>query len=296
MYQSTATARTTTPPFVAPSAETAFVAALNNDSDLEVLEFLSRRPIHNVGMIGFIRDNGLVSKLNRGTFYGYRNGMGELEGVALIGHATLMEIHTEEAVRAFADVARTATQLHLIMGEQIQIERFWTYYCRNQSETRRVGREVLYQLNWPVPVHDEIKSLRAATADEIELIVPVHARLAFEESGINPLESDPEGFRQRCARRIEQGRTWVLVENGKLVFKAEVVADTPEVVYLEGIWVSEDKRMNGYGVRCLSQLGRKLLQHTKSVSLLANESNKAAQALYERAGFKPIGLYESVFV
>lgn len=296
MYQSTATAIPMTPPFVAPSAETGFVDALKKDSKSEVLEFLSRRPIHNVGMIGFIRDNGLVSELNRGTFYGYRNSTGELDGVALIGHATLMEIRTEEAVRAFANVARTSTQLHLIMGEQIQIERFWTYYCQNQSETRRVGREVLYQLNWPIPVHDEIQGLRAATAGEIELIVPVHARLALQESGVDPLEHDHEGFRQRCARRIDQGRTWVWIEDGKLIFKAEVVADTPEVVYLEGIWVSEEKRMNGYGVQCLSQLSRKLLQHTKSVCLLANESNKAAQALYERAGFKPVSLYESVFV
>lgn len=294
MYRLTATARTT-PPFVASPAETGFVAALSNEDEAEVLQFLSSRPIHNVGMIGFIRDNGIVSQLNRGTFYGYRSSADELEGVALIGHATLMEIRSEAAVRAFANVARTSTRLHLIMGEQIQIERFCTYYCQNESEMR-VGREVLYQLNWPVPVHDEVQALRVATPGEIELVMPVHARLALQESGINPLESDPEGFRKRCARRIEQGRTWVWIEDGKLIFKAEVVSETPEVVYLEGVWVSEDERMNGYGMRCLSQLGRKLLLSTKSVCLLVNESNQAAQALYERAGFKPISLYESVFV
>ena len=35
-----------------------------------------------------IRDNGIVSSLNRGTFYGCRDLNGNLEGVALVGHAT----------------------------------------------------------------------------------------------------------------------------------------------------------------------------------------------------------------
>src|SRR6185436_20691196 len=64
---------------------------LTDADEEEVLNFLSRRPIHTVAMVGFIHDNGLVSTLNRGTFYGCRNYEGNLEGVALIGHATLLE-------------------------------------------------------------------------------------------------------------------------------------------------------------------------------------------------------------
>src|SRR4026208_2095608 len=67
---------------------------LTNAETAEALSFLSRRPIHTVAMAGFIHDNGLVSALNRGTFYGCRNSGGELEGVALIGHATLLETTT----------------------------------------------------------------------------------------------------------------------------------------------------------------------------------------------------------
>ena len=62
------------------------VAELTNANTAEVIDFLNRRPIHPVTMLGFIRDNGIQSKLNRGTFYSCRNRDGRLEGVALIGH------------------------------------------------------------------------------------------------------------------------------------------------------------------------------------------------------------------
>ena len=71
--------------------------------------------------------------------------------------------------------------------------------------------------------------------------------MAEAESGTNPLEVDPEGFRARCARRIEMGRVWVLERDGQLLFKADIMADTPEVVYLEGIWVSQTERGKGLG-------------------------------------------------
>jgi hypothetical protein len=66
----------------------------------EVLEFLSKRPIHTVYMAMLIRDNGLVSRHNRGAFYSYRDRAQNLVGVALIGHATIVEARTDDAARS----------------------------------------------------------------------------------------------------------------------------------------------------------------------------------------------------
>ncbi|PYS80708.1 MAG: DUF4081 domain-containing protein, partial [Acidobacteria bacterium] len=49
--------------------------------------------------------------------------------------------------------------------------------------------------------------------------------MTLEETGVNPLETDPAGFRERCARRITQGRVWVCVKDGRLLFKADVISD-----------------------------------------------------------------------
>ncbi|MFN2411480.1 MAG: hypothetical protein ABR535_00275 [Pyrinomonadaceae bacterium] len=75
----------------------------------ETLDFLARRPVHTVVMTSFIIDNGIESELNRGKFFGYRGADGQLEGVALIGHSTLVEARTADALKALAFKARTSS-------------------------------------------------------------------------------------------------------------------------------------------------------------------------------------------
>ena len=269
---------------------------LTDASASEVLTFLARRPLHNVTLVGIIRDNGLVSPFNRGNFYACRNRAGKLEGVALIGHATLMETRTERAVQAFAEIAQQCTTARMIMGEQERVEEFWNYYSEERQTMRRACRELLFELRWPIEVREPAEGLRLATAEDLELIVPVHARMAFDESGVNPLEIDPVGFRERCLRRINQGRTWVWVEAGRLIFKTDIVSDTAAVIYLEGIWTAPEHRGKGYGLRCLSQLGHLLLQRSDSICILVNEQNVAAHEFYKRAGFKFRSVYDTIFL
>ena len=57
------------------------VDPLENSEQAEVLAFLERRPIHTAYLAGMVRDNGVESELNRGTFYGYRNSLGELKAL-----------------------------------------------------------------------------------------------------------------------------------------------------------------------------------------------------------------------
>lgn len=269
---------------------------LTNDSQKEVLTLLAERPLQTITLTGFVRDNGLVSSANRGSFYGVRDDRGQLEGVALIGHATLIEARTQRAVQAFAAVAQKTSTTHIILGEQERIEEFWSFYEDGGQEMRLACRESLFELREPIERLEEVPGLRLATLEELNLIVPVHAEMAFMESGINPLDNDAEGFRERCKRRIEMGRTWILLEDDTLIFKAEVISDTKEVVYLEGVWVNEKTRGAGYGVRCLSQLSRELLKGTKSISLLVDQTNKRAQAFYRKCGFKFLATYDTIFL
>jgi len=80
------------------------VSRLRAEEEAEVLYFLTERIASTFGMVGFIRSNGIVSPHNRGTFYACRNAEGELDGVALIGHATLFEARTDAAIAAFARI------------------------------------------------------------------------------------------------------------------------------------------------------------------------------------------------
>jgi GNAT superfamily N-acetyltransferase len=272
------------------------VERLANTDEAEVLQFLSQRPIHTVAMMSMIRDNGIVSPLNRGTFYGCRDLNGQLEGVALVGHATLMETVSDRALAALAEVARECPNTHMIMGEKERIADFWTHYSEAGRRQRLACREWLYELTWPVEARNPVLGLRHATPSELDLVMPIQAQLAYAESGINPLEVDPKGFRQRCLRRIEQRRTWVVVEDGVLMFKADVISKTADVVYLEGIWLREDCRNKNVGIRLMSELMRRLLEDAKSICLLVNETNKLAQGFYRKCGFHFRATYETIFL
>jgi len=279
-----------------PALKSVSVERLTNSDAAEVLNFLSQRPIHTIAMMGLINDNGIVSPFNRGTFYGCRDLNGQLEGVALVGHATLMETISDRALAALAQVARECPNTHLIMGEKDRVADFWTHYSEAGRRQRLACREWLFELSWPISGREEVTGIRLATVEELELVMPVQAELAYAESGVNPLAVDPQGFRERCLRRIEQGRTWVVIENGLLVFKADVISKTPEVNYLEGIWLREDRRKTNLGTRFMSELMRRLLEDTKSVCLLVNETNELAQGFYRRCGFHFRATYETIFL
>ncbi|HEV8430650.1 MAG TPA: GNAT family N-acetyltransferase [Pyrinomonadaceae bacterium] len=276
--------------------ESVQVERLTNNDAGEVLAFLSQRPIHTVAMTSMVRDNGIVSAFNRGTFYGCRDFNGQLEGVALVGHATLMETVSDRALAALAQVARECPNTHMIMGEKERMADFWSHYSETGRKQRLACREWLFELTMPLEAREPVVGLRPATVAELNLVMPIQAELAYAESGINPMEVDPEGFRERCLRRIEQGRTWVVIENGLLVFKADVISKTPEVIYLEGIWLREDCRKKNLGTRFMCELMRRLLENTKSVCLLVNETNEWAQGFYRKCGFNFRATYETIFL
>jgi predicted GNAT family acetyltransferase len=280
------------PAFLSPQLTVQSLALGHED---EVLGFLAQRPIHTVIMAGFIRDNGLVSPLNRGNFYCCRDTNGNLEGVALIGHVTMVETESNKVLELFAQLARKYARAHVIVGEQNKVKRFWEFYGPTGQSMRRLCRELLFEQSWPVEVLETV-DLRLAMLDDLEQLLPVHAQMALEESGINPLERDPIGFRERTTRRIEQGRVWVSMDQEKLVFKADVISDTPGQIYIEGVYLDRQERGKGYGARFVSQLSCCLLTRTRSVCLLVNEKDHVAQACYRKAGYKECGYYDTVYL
>jgi uncharacterized protein len=271
------------------------VCELRRGEEAEVLEFLATRPLHTVFMAGLICDNGLISPHNRGSFYACRGSFGQLEGVALLGHATVLETSSEGSIASFARLARHCQSAHLIRGEREVIQAFWKSYAGDRVAPRRVCGELLFELSEPV-INEEIHDLRPATLNDIDKVLAVNALMAFEEGGISPLQKDPGGFRRRTARRIERERIWVWIQDNRLVFKADVIAGTPEAIYLEGVHVHAEERRRGYGLRCLTQLSKVLLGQAKSICLTINEKNKSALKFYEKAGYQFRSHYETIYL
>lgn len=271
------------------------VQALCGGHQDEVLAFLSHRPIHTVFMSGLIRDNGMISICNRGTFYGCRDQRDRLTGVALIGPKTLIEAHNEPALEMFASLTPENLTAHLIRGEQQQIEYVLGKYSEAGRVPRQISSELLLEQIAPPRGVDVEPNLRLATRDDLEAVVSINAALGLGESGVNPLLSDRHGMLTRTARRFDQSRVWVLVENGQMIFKADIISETPEAAFIEGVFVQPEARGTGYGLRCMTQLARNLLGRVASICLVVNEENQRAQAFYKKAGYEIRGHYNTAY-
>lgn len=273
------------------------VARLGERNTAEVLAFLAIRPVHTVVMTSFIRDNGIDSELNRGKFYGYRNAEGKLEGVALIGHSTLVEARSEDALKALAFAARKAeTPIHLVMSAGDVARSFWNYIYGFGQQPRLTCTELLFEVGFPLAVQKCEHDVRPARMEELEAVAEAQAEVAELECGVNPMRRDREGFLRRVARRIEQGRVYVVFENGKLVFKADIIAETDEVAYLEGVYVAPEMRGSGIGSKCLSRVAIELLSRVTNICLLSNVEFKGAHRSFERAGFRSTDACTTLFV
>jgi len=260
---------------------------LTSSDEAETLAFLRKRPIHTVVMTSFILDNGITSELNRGKFFGYRNAHGELEGVALIGHSTLVEARSDEALKALAFIARkSATPIHLIMSSGGSAEDFWNYYGDGFHQPRLTCTELLFEVGFPFMVPNCNWDVRAAKPEELTEIAEAQAAIAVMESGVDPMVRDRDGFMKRVLRRIEQNRVFVVYEDGKLVFKADIVAETADVIYLEGVYVAPEYRGQGVGSSCLAKLTLNLMKRVQNVCMLSNINFIDAHMMFLKAGFK----------
>src|SRR5687767_12083747 len=76
----------------------------------------------------------------------------------------------------------------------------------------------------------------------------------------------------------------------RLLLEKNNQADTPDVVYLEGVWVNPSARSQGIGRKCLRQLCQDLLTRTMSVCVLVNEENERTHTFYRMCNFKMRGI------
>jgi ribosomal protein S18 acetylase RimI-like enzyme len=261
----------------------------------EVLSALAAKSLTNVIMSGFIRDNGLDSPLNRGHFYACRNERDKLTGIALIGHTILFEAFNKGAIQAFAAVAHQVASPHLLMGDRNAVQRFWNYYAGKEQSPRLLHPVIFLERHEPIRENAPIPGLRQAMREDLEQVIVAQAAMALETSGVDPLKKDPAGFRERYLRRIEQKRVWVLMKDGRLIFKTDVIAETPEATYIEGVYVSPEERGQGLGRNCILGLGRLFLEHTKAIYLFVEHENRQVQSFYANLGFRVGGHYHLLY-
>lgn len=132
--------------------------------------------------------------------------------------------------------------------------------------------------------------------DDLDALFPASVAMFTEELGISPLAADGgAAYRRRVASLIGQGRAFVLMDQGEVVFKAEVGVVSQDVAQIQGVWVHPGHRgqhLSEPGMAAVVDLTRRRFAPT--VTLYVNDYNHAALATYHRVGFEQVGEFATV--
>jgi RimJ/RimL family protein N-acetyltransferase len=247
----------------------------------QILEFCAGDPVERV----FLEDVA-------------RRGLGRFSAFSENGRLTALCHVGANVVPSGRDCGRFAAvtargRARMIIGDEGSVTDLWAVVGDRMPAPRddRPGQPVYVIDGAPGPGET---GLRSADDRDYEILLPACAAAHREEIGIDPMARDPEGFRWRTRSQIEEGRSWVWIEDGTILFKAEASAWTPSAVQLQQVWVDPPARNRGYAQRGMRDLIRLLLERVPSVCLFVRPENAPAIRVYDAVGMRRQGSYRSL--
>jgi len=274
-------------------------ARLLDDRDQDAaLGLCAVDPVANVFVESRIRAFGLDPGRLGAQVWGLEQG-GRLASLCYAG-ANLVPVQASpQAVAAFAERAlRQGRRCSSIVGASAAVGELWGLLRPYWGPARDVrAAQPLMAIDGPSPV-DADPAVRRVRLDEIDTLLPASIAMFTEEVGISPLTGDGgASYRARVAELVRSGRAFARIEDGQVIFKAEVGAATPRACQVQGVWVHPDLRGRGLaapGMAAVVRLARASISPV--VSLYVNDFNAPARATYLRAGFREVGEFTSVLV
>ncbi len=247
----------------------------------QILGFCAEEPVERV----FLED---VARRGLGRFTALADG-GRLTALCHVGANV---VPSGPGCAAFAR-AVSGGRARMLIGEEQAVSDLWSAAEAQMPAPRedRPGQPV-YVLDRPPEAGGT--GLREASLDDLGALVPACAVAHEEEIGLNPLDRDADGFRWRTQAQIGEGRSWIWIEDGTILFKAEASAWTPEAVQLQQVWVDPSARNRGNAQRGMRDLCRRLLEQVPRVCLFVRPENAAAIRVYEAIGMKRTITYRSL--
>ncbi len=262
----------------------------------EVRALLRRDPVADVFVAGRVAVAGVDGWRLGAEVWGVGD-RGRLEAMCYAG-ANLVPVQaTPEAARLFAERARRhGRRCSSVVGPADAVEALWQVLEPTWGPAREVRRiQPLLALDRRPTVPPDPR-VRLVRPDELDVLLPACVAMFTEEVGVSPLLGDGGMlYRTRVEELIAQRRAWACIEDGQVLFKAEVGAATADVCQVQGVWVHPPLRGTGLGT---SGTAAVVLQAQESiapvVSLYVNDFNTAARRCYERVGFTQVGTFASV--
>jgi ribosomal protein S18 acetylase RimI-like enzyme len=257
--------------------------------DLPALaELVARNPVVHVFTDYRARSTRLDPRRLGGEMWGYVED-GQLVS-ACHAAANLVPVEaTPDALDAFA--ARAITQgrrCATIVGPIDDVRGLWERLEGSWSPPRAYRWHQPHMQIDLAPAVAPDPFVRRSSHHDLPAVYPACVAMHTEELGVSP-EAGGGGdlYRARVSQLIERGWSFARIENGKVLFKAEIASVTPYACQVQGVYVDPAHRGQGLATAGMAAvIDIALREVAPVVSLYVNEHNTPARRAYERAGFR----------
>jgi predicted GNAT family acetyltransferase len=269
---------------------------LDNRDRAAALAVCDIDPVADVFVASRIQALGLEPSRLGAQLWGFEQG-GQLTSLCYAG-ANLVPVQaTPAAVAAFAERAlRQGRRCSSLVGPSAALAELWGYLRPHWGPPRDVrASQPLMAIDGPAQIAAD-PGVRRVRSDETDVLLPACIAMFTEEVGVSPLIGDGgTAYRARVAELIRAGRAFARIEDGRVIFKAEVGAATSQACQVQGVWVRPEFRGRGLaapGMAAVVTEARRAVAPV--VSLYVNDFNAPARAAYLRTGFREVGEFMSV--
>lgn len=261
----------------------------------ELLALLARDPVAHCFVASRVQSTKLDGWRLGGEVWGWSES-GRLVSAAYLG-ANLVPVETTPAARAaFADRARrVGRRCSSLVGPAADVLPLWELLEPAWGPPREVRpHQPLLAIEGPTAVAPDPR-VRRLQLDELDTVLPACVAMFTEEVGVSPLAGGAgPAYRTRVAEIVASGRAYGRVEDGRVLFKAEVGAVGDGVCQVQGVWVDPERRGEGLAAPGMAAVVELAREHAPVVSLYVNDYNTAARAAYARVGFREAGTFATV--
>ena len=259
-----------------------------------VSALLARDPLVNV-FVGSRAAGGLEPWRLGGELWGWAVG-GELEALCYAG-ANLVPVEAgPDALLAFAERARRqGRRCSSVVGPVHMVEPLWELLEPAWGPARAVRSRQPFMALDCAPLVAPDPAVRRVRLDELDILLPAAIAMFTEEVGVSPLGHDAAAYRARVHDLVATGRAYARIEDGRVVFKAEIGAVTAAACQVQGVWVAPERRgqgLAGPGTAAVVALAQD--EHARAVTLYVNDYNQVAQRVYRRVGFHEVATFTTV--
>jgi uncharacterized protein len=261
-----------------------------------VLAICDRDPVTNVFVGSRVRAMGVAPGRLGAQLWGHDHN-GRLESLCYSG-ANLVTVNaTPDAINAFADRAlRQGRRCSSVVGPAQQIQALWALLRPHWGPAREIRAVQPVMATDGPPLVAPDPRVRRVTIGEADILWPACVAMFTEEVGVSPTIGDGgASYRARMEQLIRGGRAFARIENGQVIFKAEIGAVTPQACQVQGVWVRPECRGRGLAAPGMASVVAEATRTiAPTVSLYVNDFNAPARATYRRVGFTEAGRFMSV--